>query len=76
MGVRRGQVRSAKGRTAALTMPDKHKTSRDKRGGAAPRPEVSTRFLVDSAEVLNHMITECFLPYHHQSSTQSVSHCL
>lgn len=55
-------MRSAEGRTAALTVPDKHKTSRDKGGGAAPRQEVSTGFLVDSASVF----TECFLPHHHQ----------
>lgn len=56
--MQRGQVRSAEGRTAALTVPDEHKTSCDKRGRAAPRQEVSTRFLVDSAEVLKpHLYT-------------------
>lgn len=72
-----GQVRSAEGRTAALTVSDKHKTtSCDQRGGAAPRQEVFTRFLVDSAEVLNHVFTECFLPYQHKSSIQFISDCL
>lgn len=72
-----GQVRSAEGWTAALTVPDEHKTtSCDKRGGAAPRQEVFTRFLVDSAAVLNHVSTECFLPQQHKSSTQFISDCL
>lgn len=30
-------MRSEEGQTAALTVPDKYKTSRDKRSGTAPR---------------------------------------
>lgn len=62
MGVQWGQVRPEEGQTAVLTVPDKYKTSCDKRSEAAPRQEVFTRFLVDSNEVLNYVFYTLLSP--------------